>query len=76
MDPSGDPPHGFGVELPELVGESVKDAMTAARKLGIKDVMVLESVDGMSIMPRTMDWNPHRLGLMVENGTVVKAVFG
>lgn len=50
--------------------------MTAARELGIKDVMVLESVDGMSITPRTMDWNPHRLGLMVENGTVVKAVFG
>jgi hypothetical protein len=77
MSPGGDPPpHGFGVELPEFVGRAVKDAITAARDLGIENVIVLESVDGVTVTPRTMDWNPYRLGLIVENETVVRAVFG
>lgn len=70
------PPGGFGVELPNLVGKTTNDTTEAATEQGIKTIVVLESVDGMTITPRTMDWVPTRLNLIVERGVVVQAVFG
>ena len=76
MDPEDGPPHGFGVELPELVGKTVREATAAAHDQGIEKVVVLESVNGVTVTPRNMDWNPYRLNLVVEGGTVVSAAFG
>jgi hypothetical protein len=70
------PPGGFGVELPNLVGKTTNEATEAATEQGIKTIVVLESVDGVTITLRTMDWVPSRLNLIVEGGVVVQAVFG
>ena len=76
MNPDIVSPGGFGVELPSLVGKTTNEATKAATEQGIETIVVLESVDGVTITPRTMDWVPTRLNLIVEGGVVVQAVFG
>lgn len=70
------PPGGFGLELPYLVGKTTNEATEAATEQGVKTIVVLEAVDGVTITLRTMDWVPTRLNLVVEGGVVIQAVFG
>jgi hypothetical protein len=58
------------------VGKTTNEATEAATEQGIKTIVILESVDGVTITLRTMDWVPSRLNLIVEGGVVVQAVFG
>jgi hypothetical protein len=51
------------------------DAVAAARRDGITDIRVLESVDRMIVTRHHLDRRPARLNLMVENGVVIKAPF-
>jgi hypothetical protein len=73
MTPQDSPPGGFGVEPPYLVGMTTHEATEAASERGIKNVRVLESVNGMTITVVSMDWVSTRLSLTVEGGIVVSA---
>ena len=67
---------GFGVEVPDLVGMTAKDATDSAVARGVEEVRVLDSLGGVTITPMTMDWRATRLTLTTEGGIVVSAVFG
>ena len=62
--------------MPDVVGMAPEVATQAAAARGVEKIVVLQSVDGMTVTPRTMDWSPTRLNLVVERGIVVNAVFG
>jgi hypothetical protein len=51
------------------------DAVVTARRDGIMDIRVLESVDGMIVTRHHLDRRLDRLNLIVENGLVVRAPF-
>ena len=76
MNPDDSLPGGFGVTFPELVGLTTHQATEEATEQGIETIRVLESVNGMTVTPMTMDWSPTRLSLIVDGGVVVQAVFG
>jgi hypothetical protein len=67
---------GFGVEVPDLVGKTSKEATDAAVARGVENFRVLDSVGGVTITPMSMDWNPARLTITIEDGIVVSAIFG
>jgi hypothetical protein len=67
---------GLGVEVPDLVGKTAKDAADSAFARGVEEVRVLDSLGGVTITPMIMDWRPTRLTLTTEGGIVVSAVFG
>jgi hypothetical protein len=52
-----------------------EDAVAAARRGGIKDIRVLDSVDGITVTRHHMDRRLNRLNLIVENGFVIRAPF-
>jgi hypothetical protein len=52
-----------------------QDAVAAARRDGITDIRVLESVNGMIVTRHHLDRRLDRLNLIVENGLVVQAPF-
>jgi hypothetical protein len=74
--PDENMPGEVGHELPYLVGKTVHQATVEAAEQGIEIIRVLESVDGMTVTPMTLDWAPNRLNLIVEGGLVVRAKFG
>jgi hypothetical protein len=67
---------GFGVEVPDLVGKTAQEDTKEAAAREVDNVRVLDSVGGITITPMTMDWNPTRFTLTVEDRIVVSAVFG
>jgi hypothetical protein len=75
VNPDDKPPGGFGVELPYLVGKTADQATEAATQRGITNIGVVETVNGRTVTPMTMDWSSARLDLYVERGVVVIARF-
>ena len=59
----------------KYVGMVPEDAVAAARRDGITDIRVLESVDGIIITRHHLDRRLDRLNLIVENGLVVQTLF-
>ena len=59
----------------QYVGMAPDDAVVTARRDGIMDIRVLESVDGMIVTRHHLDRRLDRLNLIVENGFVVRAPF-
>jgi hypothetical protein len=59
----------------QYVGMAPQDAVAAARRDGITDIRVLESVNGMIVTRHHLDRRLDRLNLIVENGLVVQAPF-
>jgi hypothetical protein len=59
----------------QYVGMAPEDAVAAARRDGITDIRVLESVNGMIVTRHHMDRRLDRLNLIVENGLVIQAPF-
>ena len=59
----------------QYVGMAPEDAVAAARRDGITDIRVLESVDRMIVTRHDLYRRPARLNLIVENGVVIKAPF-
>jgi hypothetical protein len=69
-----DLPNGLGRDV--LVGMTTDQALQAARDAGVEVIRVLDTVNGVSITPMTMDLSPARLSLRVEAGVVLGASFG
>jgi hypothetical protein len=59
----------------QYVGMAPDDAVAAARRDGITDIRVLESVDAVIVTRHHLDRRLDRLNLIVENGLVVQAPF-
>jgi len=59
----------------QYVGMAPEDAVAAARRDGITDIRVLESVDRMIVTRHHLVRRLDRLSLIVENGVVIRAPY-
>jgi hypothetical protein len=60
---------------PDVLGMTAEQATKVATEQGIEVIRVLQSADGVTFGPMTMDRNASRLNLIVKDGFVVRVGF-